>query len=156
MAGYNPTLSLEQIRFCAEECQRQDSGEMSVYRMCEAYAFVAHSPTFGWDMETMHHLAYLINDPDVPNGYRTTPIYFLDGELAVDAKLIESAMERLFDAIVDERITGLQVYKEFELIHPYLNGNGRLGAIVYNRYEGAMDHPKAPPEIFHEKDARGS
>lgn len=45
-------------------------------------------------------------------------------------------------------MTPEEAYKEFELIHPFLDGNGRVGKIIYNYLKGTMDNPVLPPNFF--------
>jgi len=39
-------------------------------------------------------------------------------------------------------------YFEYEMIHPFADGNGRSGKILYNYLLDKMDDPKMPPNFF--------
>ena len=44
-------------------------------------------------------------------------------------------------------ITPEEFYQEFESIHPGIDGNGRVGCILYNFLRGSMNIPIKPPEF---------
>ena len=43
-------------------------------------------------------------------------------------------------------VGALTFYKEFELIHPFVDGNGRTGKILLNWLTGTLDAPVFPPD----------
>jgi fido (protein-threonine AMPylation protein) len=45
-------------------------------------------------------------------------------------------------------MTPEQAYYEFEIIHPFRDGNGRTGKIIYNWLMGTLRAPVFPPDMF--------
>lgn len=53
-------------------------------------------------------------------------------------------MENLV-AFGDPNEDPLEYYTSFEKIHPFVDGNGRLGSILFNWAD--LDNPVHPPEV---------
>jgi Fic family protein len=94
-------------------------------------------------------------------GFRQIPVTFKNGQKALDAEKISQAIDGfcrgmitlLKDPAEDERLNIILLYTEFEKIHPFEDGNGRVGDLIWKilktRKEGAW--PKElPPDVFNE------
>lgn len=131
----------EQMAFCANECQRQFSGERSVPGMIEAFYHAGNHKTQKPNKESIIKIARLI-DP-LNYGYRKTPVTFADQSHGLAPSLIPQAMDQLLE--YQKEMTPAQFYQELMVIHPFQDGNGRLGAIVFNWLSGTLNRPVAPP-----------
>jgi len=96
------------------------------------------------------------------NGFREVPARFDATTFAPDPKLIEQAIKRFCEGFIafienpieDERLSTDILYEEFEKTHPFFDGNGRVGDLLWKILETVKSEkwPKElPPNIFDEE-----
>jgi hypothetical protein len=134
------------LRYCAEECERQGSGERSVYDMFNAWTYAdIYSQGRLFSPTDIVRLGQLVEPVKNENGYRHTPVIL--NNMPVSASGIMESVVRLCSFLPD--ILPVEFYKSFEHIHPFIDGNGRVGSILFNWLNKTLYNPVAPPDIFH-------
>jgi hypothetical protein len=132
-----PSMSPKQLRivqFCAQECNICQSGEISVYHMVNAYAMLLDTSVDSPNLQTILGLGRLIEPKSNEGGFRT-PVAAFDLN-------IPYLLDRWSD------LNSTEWYREWIKIRPFIDGNIRVGAILYNWHRNTLDSPVSPPAIF--------
>jgi hypothetical protein len=160
------------LRFCAQECKRQGSGEMSVYWMVNAWAFASTYMLAGKYRSIDLHFIEALGQWTEPHknlrGFRRQRI-FVGNRFEMHEKAPWERVPELLTHLIDAYYTGAftevgdehywrmhpaarsaedEFYYEYESIHPFVDGNGRTGKIIYNYLLGRLDDPIMPPNFW--------
>lgn len=140
-------LPLSIIRYCAEEVERQQDSPMAVGWMCEAWAFAydQHAAELPLTTALIECVGMLVHPEENPYGFRRVAVRVGD-HLCPDWQEIPPRMAKWVAAL--NAVTPEEAYREFQEIHPFRDGNGRTGKILYNWLAGTLDAPKMPPNFF--------
>lgn len=95
-------------------------------------------------------------------GWRIVSATFIDGSRALEAEKIPRAIQTfsqgystfLENPTEDERLNTTLLYKQFEEIHPFEDGNGRVGDLLWKLSEARKTGQwplKLPPDVFGKK-----
>lgn len=146
---YFTDQQMDIILWAAKECEHQQSGEMSVFRMLNAWQYAigyASSTLLPTEFDILT-IGALVEPIVNCNGWRTTPVQI--GDKVLDqASLIPRQINNLLEAT--NLLTPDEWFKHFEEIHPFADGNGRTGVILYNWLKGRLHCPMMAPDFWKE------
>jgi len=138
-------LTMRHVRWAAQECLWQQSGEISVAWMLEGWEYASR---VGWDRPDLNDILTL--------GRLVEPRHNLSGLRRVDVRVGYSVkMEHdLVPAALDQWLVGLpelaptEAFQQYEEIHPFRDGNGRTGSILFNWLNRTLHEPIHPPNLW--------
>lgn len=136
--------------WCREQCIMQHATteqDFNGMEMAWRYA-ISNCQAGPMEVRDITTMAEWIDPIANRNGeFRKGPAVFMDGGIAMSAHLIEENLRRMLNALdTNDRITPEMFYRELMYIHPFKDGNGRMGALVYNWLSGTLASPvNAPP-----------
>lgn len=138
------------VRWCAQECSHQESGELSVADMVDAWVF-AHSRRFvPLTFDDVVTLGRIVEPEKNKRGLRITPVRV--GAQVKDARNIERGLRSLVDAQPPlagcTEAEAIEFYRIFQELHVFVDGNGRAGALLYNHMMGSLDAPVFAPDLW--------
>jgi hypothetical protein len=137
-------LPIETIRFCAIECGLQQSGEASVWWMANAWV-QAQRIQRPLVVDDVLALGALVEPDRNAAGYRQVGVR-VGGDVKGDWHNVPRQMVNLLEA--QDRLTPAEWFREYEEIHPFVDGNGRTGQILFNLLSGTLDAPEWAPDYW--------
>lgn len=138
-------MDISIVKWAAQECDRQKSGELSVAHLCEAWLYLSNQTSKIFEPELIITLGMLVEPVTNTRGYRKLPVHFYNGQV-IGATNIPYQMKNLCE--YGTVLSPLDWYIAFEKIHPFQDGNGRVGSLMYNFLSGTLQEPIAPPNVF--------
>jgi hypothetical protein len=141
----NMSFDISIVHWAAAECDRQKSGELSVGHLCDAWLYLSTQPDKRITSDTILTLGAFVEPVVNAKGFRTLPVHFTNGDV-ISASNIAYQVNNLCE--YSNVLSPLQWYTEFEKIHPFLDGNGRVGSLMFNFLSDTLDEPVTPPDVF--------
>lgn len=143
------------VKHCALECMRQQSGEFSVSFMFDAWVFTVNeqflfrpldeTKSFVPTIEFICTLAELV-DPVKNSGkynFREIPVTINGVDLIPVTDFHSNLTTLIKNGWFHENAE--EFYFAFEKIHPFIDGNGRVGNILFNLLNKTLNNPVMPP-----------
>jgi hypothetical protein len=145
---------LHVARWAAQECAWQMSGELSVGRMFEAWQYACQIQTA--ERIRFDHVIMIgqLIEPDLNHkGLRTVGVR-VGWSVKPRPEEVPHLLDRLLDNQPDMPVKDTELavewFRAFEEVHPFRDGNGRTGNILYNLLCGTINDPVFPPNLWND------
>ena len=120
-------LILTQCRNQGATSDNEIKNFTAAYRLAKESTFIGH--TADSNERFIRTMAFMIDPRN--DDYRRIPVTFKNGSQGLNPGVISRAMRNLSTILDDLAFASTYIYHELELIHPFLDGNGRLGHLVW-------------------------
>lgn len=157
MTTDNPHVSSGEARnildYCKEEVRRQYYGSeipsYAVSGMYEAWMDAIMEQFKGSEIDPalIRKWGQYIEPGKNAAGFRSVPV-FVGWKEKMNYLVIDRALYGLCAGLREGYYDALEAYREFEEIHPFIDGNGRTGKIILNWVNGTLLDPIFPPDNF--------
>ena len=138
------------LKFCCEEVTRQGhdiddlgDGFPRVVGMIRAWEHALKSRTYPLTLSDIRIMGRHIEPIHNDGGFRTCNVQ-IGGKLCPAwedvPRLMEEWLEHWWDGKYPD-LTDDQIYLRFQYIHPFRDGNGRVGKILHNWCSGTLEDP---------------
>ena len=141
------TVSLEILTYCAEEVERQGDGPLEVVYLVTAWLDATEQKHQGEPLTLERIVSWARTiEPDANRyGMRTCAVR-VGTRLCPDWQDVPRLLKTFMESMPSEPD---KAYLAFEVIHPFRDGNGRTGKLLYNWLCDSLEHPVMPPNFFH-------
>lgn len=137
---------MNQLEFCAIECDRQGTDKKVEMAIALAWAKRVSRDGLPPTKLDILILGQKVEPTVNHSGFRKTPVSFANGSLAVDWNHVPRLIDQLLQHWTD--ISPQEVFQEFERIHPFADGNGRVGQILFNWRNSTLHDPEFASEYI--------
>lgn len=130
--------NLAVVHFCARECELQMSGEMSVSWMFNAWDYARSQSDRFPVVDDVVALGRHVEPRKNDQGFRKVGVR-VGWDVKPNWREVPRQIVNLMEAVKD--LTPAEFCREFLEIHPFVDGNGRTSAILFNWLSDTLDDP---------------
>lgn len=145
----NKALTTRVVHYAAQECAWQGSGELSVAQMVEGWLYAHRYRNQPIAERDILALGMIIEPQLNAAGFRMVNVR-VGTSMKMDASEVPGAI-KLWLATAPVRPTEAQSvehFRQYEEIHPFRDGNGRSGSLIYNWMRGSLEAPIHAPNLW--------
>lgn len=139
------------IEYCTEEVRRQGhnvtklDGIERVGWMLNAWSYALREKSRAITLHGIEGLGRLVELDKNTHGFRTVSVY-VGREPMPHWSTVVPSLQILLERQIEMK--PLEFYRAFLEIHPFVDGNGRVGKVLLNWKNGTLLNPIFPPNDF--------
>lgn len=137
-------ITAQIVRYCAEEVERQGRSPVHVADMVDAWLY-AMGADWSDPLAVIQRCGQLIEPTKNDGGWRRCGVR-VGRHIAPPAGEVPTRMARFAEMMTE--MSPAEAYREYQMIHAFVDGNGRVGKIIFNHLNGSLASPILPPNFF--------
>lgn len=142
------------VRFCSQECEWQLVSPLAVADMIDAYFYLFDQIQL--TPSVVRKIGSIIEDVNSPDEWRQVGVR-VGRSIKPHFLRVPDLMEQFLAKAGHPAGDPVELFREFEEIHPFRDGNGRTGALLFNWWNGTYNPGSIvlPPDLWSDERRNG-